>query len=463
MQLIVTGPLGEWTIDHQAFQLPDRAWGCTQGLGQDGEGRIYVAEVVDDGPASPRTKQCCIQSPRHLVTLDVDDASPESIFQMEAHLASLGAQGISVPSYSATPALAKRHVYLWSNQPISEEEYQNIYPVFCSELSSGIGDYIELDTSARWYWQLLYLSATSSMWADPTHGPRLIGNGNSQADWFGSFTESPKAPKNGTNHHPLHRTSKAGPKGPVVDTPADLTASPLCAEVTINEIHSRHIVGGIPKGTPASNDLIFRDIYVLSSNDETKFADWVAYQLTPTEVWSGPDLERKWRTDPVLDEDETLEATSSKDPYKGLSDHYQRGHLAPLASFKGSRFASQANHFSNIVPQAPDLNQGPWVQLENHVRDIVRTGKTVWVITGPLYERDMPVKLNTDEQHTVPSGFWKVVIEEGSRRGTYKVSGYIMDQDAEKSATWTDFKKPIAKIEQRSGLDLFWRDVQVTE
>ena len=73
------------------------------------------------------------------------------------------------------------------------------------------------------------------------------------------------------------------------------------------EVHSKHFVGGQPTGTPASNDLIIRDSYALSSNDTTKFADWVAYRLTAAEVVGILDLEREWRADPFLDEDETLE------------------------------------------------------------------------------------------------------------------------------------------------------------
>jgi len=45
------------------------------------------------------------------------------------------------------------------------------------------------------------------------------------------------------------------------------------------EIHCKHFFYGYPTGTPQSNDLIIRDIYALSSNDDTKLADWVAYRL----------------------------------------------------------------------------------------------------------------------------------------------------------------------------------------
>ncbi len=39
------------------------------------------------------------------------------------------------------------------------------------------------------------------------------------------------------------------------------------------EIHCKHFFFGYPDGAPASSDLIIRDVYALSSNDGTKFAD----------------------------------------------------------------------------------------------------------------------------------------------------------------------------------------------
>ncbi|MEL7833023.1 hypothetical protein [Fodinibius sp. Rm-B-1B1-1] len=44
----------------------------------------------------------------------------------------------------------------------------------------------------------------------------------------------------------------------------------------------------------------------MSSNDQTKFADWVSYRLTK-ETASGQEDERDWESDPWLEEEETLE------------------------------------------------------------------------------------------------------------------------------------------------------------
>jgi hypothetical protein len=43
---------------------------------------------------------------------------------------------------------------------------------------------------------------------------------------------------------------------------------------------------------------------------------------------------------------------------------FQRGHRAPLASFKGPDAARELNYLSNITPQTVNLNAGPWARLE---------------------------------------------------------------------------------------------------
>lgn len=223
------------------------------------------------------------------------------------------------------------------------------------------------------------------------------------------------------------------------------------------EIHCKHFVYGYPLGVPATNDLIIRDCYALSSNDTTKFADWVCYKLTPHETEGILDLERDWHDDPWLHHSERLEGESkATDDYRGAWSQlkYDRGHMAPLASFKGSRYASQVNYYSNITPQKSDLNQGPWKELENKIRGLVKKYLEVWVMTGPLYESQMPSLPKCDEPHTVPSGFWKIVVVKDS--GTTRVAGFIMRQDTERDSEIKSHLVKVREIETRTGLDFLW-------
>lgn len=219
------------------------------------------------------------------------------------------------------------------------------------------------------------------------------------------------------------------------------------------EIHSKHFLKGYPLGTPASNDLIIRDLYAMSSNDRTKFADWVAYRLTPATV-SGSADERHWEADPWLSEDETLEPEDYRGAYAALDTH--RGHQAPLAALDGTGRAYQTNYLSNITPQKGALNSGTWRVMESRIRDLLEDEafREVYVMTGPLYEREMPSLPEADEEHRVPSGYWKIVAVYAE--GNLRSAAFIMDQHTPYSSPLMDHLVTVDEVEERSGLDFFW-------
>jgi endonuclease G len=213
------------------------------------------------------------------------------------------------------------------------------------------------------------------------------------------------------------------------------------------EVHTFHCLHSCPVGAPATNDLIVREIYTLSSNDDTKFADWVAYRITPQTI--GSSGARAWRADPWLAPRETLEPPDYNGAPAALS--IDRGHQAPLASFSGTAHPEDTNVLSNITPQAAALNQGPWVRLETAERALVqRSAAPVYVLTGPLYERDMRPLPRADEPHRVPSGYWKVVMTQDGR-----LSSFVMDQGMARNAPHCGARAPLADIERRSGLQFF--------
>ena len=221
------------------------------------------------------------------------------------------------------------------------------------------------------------------------------------------------------------------------------------------EIYCKHFFKGYPWGAPISNDLIIRDLYAMSSNDQTKFADWVAYRLDESTI-SGEDRSRNYKADPWLDEFETLE----DDDYDGAHDSLEtdRGHQAPLGSLDGPESYFETNYYSNITPQKSDLNQGAWGDLEDVERELVRkdTVDLVYVMTGPLYERVMPGLPGADEPHKVPSGYWKIIIvpENGD---TFYTAAFIFDQETPRSSRVIDHLTTIDAIELRSGLRFFWK------
>ena len=204
---------------------------------------------------------------------------------------------------------------------------------------------------------------------------------------------------------------------------------------------------GCPEG--GADDIITRPIYTLQNNNATKFADWVAYQVTNVTI-DGPSRTRTWKADPNLDSADTLEPSDYTGAYATIGT--DRGHQVPLASFSNTSYWSTTNYLSNITPQASDLNQGSWVKLETAVRDLARTGQDVYVVTGPLYENYFATLPGADESHTIPSGYFKVVITDNS--GWVDASAFILSQTVSRSANFCNYEVSIDDVELRSGLNI---------
>ena len=201
------------------------------------------------------------------------------------------------------------------------------------------------------------------------------------------------------------------------------------------------------------NILLIHDLFVLSFNLDTRLPDWMAYQLSPSVVWGSLQEERKWKPDPLLPSSLSLTVGN----YKGASQWgYDRGHLAPKGSFKGSVFAYQAQYITNLVPQKRNLNQGPWRILEETIRQLVVKGHSVKILTGPLYgENPFPVWPSAQGLlRKIPSGYWKIISLK--EKGTLNICSFIMPQEI--SSRKTALKKYVVKeteIEKRSHMQFF--------
>ncbi len=209
-----------------------------------------------------------------------------------------------------------------------------------------------------------------------------------------------------------------------------------------------HCLKGCPHGAPETNRLIERSIYTLSNNGTTRFAQWIAYIVTTDSI--GKSKSRVWRKDPDLPEDETLSPADYKNANRAIGT--DRGHQAPLASFSGAGDWAMTNYLSNITPQKSPLNRGPWKALESAVRVLAKTGKTVHVMTGPLFGGDMET-LPANGAVTIPNGYWKILAIDNE--GRLETASFIMAQNLPQDADMCAQGATIDQIEKGSGLDFF--------
>ena len=214
-------------------------------------------------------------------------------------------------------------------------------------------------------------------------------------------------------------------------------------------IRNKNCFNSCPMGAPATNRLITRVIYTLSNNPNTKFSDWVAYKVTPQTI--GKSKKRTWKPDPELKPENTLEPPDYKGAHKHL--HTDRGHQAPLASFAGTKYWKQTNYLSNITPQKSALNQGAWVKLENKVRVLAKKIGAVWVMTGPLYRKEMGTLPGADEPHKAPSGYWKIVIvKTPGAPHAYELAAFIFPQTAARKDSFCKYISTVKEVSEASKL-----------
>ena len=86
-----------------------------------------------------------------------------------------------------------------------------------------------------------------------------------------------------------------------------------------------------------------------------------------------------------------------------------RGHMArSFDRTTGSLDNARTYLFSNVVPQAADMNQGPWANLENDLGDLARVqGREVYIITGVAGNKGT---LKNEGKVVIPTSTWKVAV-----------------------------------------------------
>lgn len=210
------------------------------------------------------------------------------------------------------------------------------------------------------------------------------------------------------------------------------------------------------------NILLIYDLFIILFDTDKKFTRWIAYHLSPDLIWGKLKVRRNYQSDPYLSANKSL----SKKHYIGASKFgYDRGHLAPLGSFKNSTFSYQAQYLSNIVPQSRDLNQGPWHALEIAIREFVKKGHELKILAGPVYGDSNYGKNYKTKQsrlwpsinghvEQLPTGFWKIVaFKKGNQ---VKICSFLMPQEIKSRQTpIKKYKIKTSNLQTYTGLIIF--------
>eukprot|EP00092_Neocalanus_flemingeri_P035370 GFUD01038483.1.p1 GENE.GFUD01038483.1~~GFUD01038483.1.p1 ORF type:complete len:414 (+),score=155.40 GFUD01038483.1:69-1310(+) len=168
-------------------------------------------------------------------------------------------------------------------------------------------------------------------------------------------------------------------------------APPLPALSVTKPLLSSRATQILAFGQPAAtvpSPLVYRN-HVLEYDSARRVPKWVAEHLTKDlvkqEVASRKGV--NFSPDPVVPE----QFRSTNQDYWGSG--WSRGHMAPAGNNKHCQESMRDTFYlTNVVPQDIDNNGGYWNRLEIWVRGLTEHYQDVWVISGPLWLPQEPVK-----------------------------------------------------------------------
>jgi len=219
---------------------------------------------------------------------------------------------------------------------------------------------------------------------------------------------------------------------------------------------------GDPTDGNVGDEVIIRRAEYTTSFDVTRgIPNWVSYALDLTHLGT-EDRCDCYTYDPELPSANRI--TTADYTGAGTAAGYliDRGHL--VRSFDrtaGALDNARTFHFSNIIPQAADNNQGPWATLETYLTDqAILSGKEVYVIAGASGSKGT---VKGEGRITIPAQVWKVALLLPRDAGLSSVTSaadihvvaVIMPNDAGiRTVPWQSYRVTIDQVEALTGLDL---------
>jgi DNA/RNA endonuclease G, NUC1 len=221
---------------------------------------------------------------------------------------------------------------------------------------------------------------------------------------------------------------------------------------------------GIPSDADASDDFIItHPEYTSSFNKNRGTPNWVSYDLEATH-FGAQDRCDCFTFDPAAAGIATPYTTNAYTGSAAINGFgIDRGHLArSFDRTSGSLDNAFTFYFSNIVPQASDLNQGPWANMENFLGDLARfQNKEVYIIAGVAGNKGT---LKNEGAIVIPEYTWKVALVLPRDQGLASVDSYddvqvyaaVMPNIAGvRNVDWHTYLTTVDSVEALSGYDVF--------
>jgi DNA/RNA endonuclease G (NUC1) len=229
-----------------------------------------------------------------------------------------------------------------------------------------------------------------------------------------------------------------------------------------------HLTMGNPSGATAdvgnpNNYLMQKPEFALSYSRDRGTPNWVSWHLS--DEWTGS-LTRvdSFRPDPAV----------PSEWYRVLATDYSgsgfdRGHMTPNADRdkETSIPINQATFLmSNMVPQAPDNNQGPWAAFEGYLRTLLPANE-IYIVSGPAGVGGTGsngfATTIAGGHATVPASTWKValVLPKGDgdlsrvTAATRTIAVVMPNTQGIRNNDWSQYLTTVDAVESLTGYDFF--------
>jgi endonuclease G, mitochondrial len=212
----------------------------------------------------------------------------------------------------------------------------------------------------------------------------------------------------------------------------------------------------------SENYSIVRPQYALSYSKTKGIPNWVAWELNAS--WMG-DAHRvgKFAPDDVLPVG--WERIKPSD-YTGSG--FDRGHMTNSEDRSRSPEDNIPTFLmTNILPQSPDNNQGPWVELEKYCRQLARSGKELFIVSGGYGQGGIGkngLRATVGQGKViVPAVTWKVILVldkpnsgvAGVDKNTRTIAVIMPNKQGIKSDPWQQYRTSVKEVEKLTGYKFF--------
>lgn len=229
-----------------------------------------------------------------------------------------------------------------------------------------------------------------------------------------------------------------------------------------------HLLFGNPSNAASLDDstgnyLLRKQYYALSYSQARGTPNWVSWHLFQGDLGSTP------RQDDFRP-DNTLPVGWYQVPSNAFSGSgFDRGHNCPSGDRTISVDANSSTFLmTNMIPQAPTMNQGVWAKMEDSLRRLVNMGSEIYIVMGSFGsggtgDNGFATTVNSG-QVTVPATVWKIalIIPNGNNDSSRvdpssRLIAVSIPNANAATGSWKNYRTTVDAIEAATGYNLLDR------